>query len=92
MLLTTTTLDEQKIRDYLGLVSGVAYAGGFLLSTRALRRALQRSLAEALEQMRARAMEKGADAVVGIQVEIQPAWPGSTFVVIVLGTAVKLVF
>lgn len=97
MILTTTnTIEGFKIADYLGIVTGVAIndqtlASGF--STLKYYKKIQESIdtvkERAFQNIQENANKLGANAIVGIKVEIELTTTNYP-VVSVIGTAVKV--
>lgn len=97
MILTTTnTIEGFKIADYLGIVTGVAIndqtlASGF--STSKYYKKIQESIdtvkEKAFQNIQENASKLGANAIVGIKVEIELTTTNYP-VVSVTGTAVKI--
>lgn len=85
MIITTTpTLQGQRIREYLGIVTGEAIIGAnvfkdILASIRdivggrsgAYEDALRTAREEALREMASRARSRGADAVIGVDLDYE---------------------
>lgn len=105
MIVTTThTIDGRKITDYLGVVSaesvhGINVVRDFFTGMRdffggrsqTLERALKEARAEVTAEIRDRAGDLRADAIVGLDFEISmPSGRGGMLVVFATGTAVRL--
>ncbi len=105
MLLTTTpTLEGQPIRRYLGLVHGETILGANLFRdivaairdliggrARAYETTLERAREMALAELGRRALLMGADAVVGIRVDVEVlGQAGGMLMACATGTAVQL--
>ena len=105
MILTTTGMIEGRpVRQYLGIVTGEAIAGVDLFKdlSAALRdvvggrsgayeNILREARVQAFSEIEAEAREKGADAVIGIDIDYQVVGKrGSMLMVTVSGTAVKI--
>jgi uncharacterized protein YbjQ (UPF0145 family) len=105
MILTTTTLVEGRpVRSYLGIVTGEVIVGANIFSdlfasvrdivggrSGAYEGALRDARTQALAELQAEAMELGADAVVGIDLDYEVLGKtGSMLMVSASGTAVKL--
>ena len=105
MIVTTThTIDGRKITDYLGIVSaesvhGINVVRDFFTGMRdffggrsqTLERALKEARAEVTAEIRDRAGDLRADAIVGLDFEISmPSGRGGMLVVFATGTAVRL--
>lgn len=107
MLITTTPNVEGKvIREYLGIVTGETIVGAnlfrdFFASVRdvvggrakSYEEILKEARETALKEMQAEAAARGADAVVGVDIDYEVVGSGgSMLMVTVSGTAVKLGF
>lgn len=105
MIVTTThTIDGRKITDYLGVVSaesvhGINVVRDFFTGVRdffggrsqTLERALKEARAEVTAEIRDRAGDLRADAIVGLDFEVSmPSGRGGMLVVFATGTAVRL--
>lgn len=105
MILTTTpTVDGRPIRDYLGIVTGEAILGtnvirDFFAGIRDIvggrsasyEKELRRGRDIALEELEQEARRRGADAVVGIDLDYETVGQGGTMLMVTIsGTAVKL--
>ncbi|MEY4298708.1 MAG: hypothetical protein RLZZ423_1887 [Cyanobacteriota bacterium] len=105
MLLTTTpTLEGRPIRRYLGLVHGETILGANLFRdilaairdliggrARAYESTLERAREMALDELNRRALLMGADAVVGIRVDVEVlGQAGGMLMACATGTAVEL--
>lgn len=105
MIVTTThTIDGRKITDYLGVVSaesvhGINVVRDFFTGVRdffggrsqTLERALKEARAQVTAEIRDRAGDLRADAIVGLDFEISmPSGRGGMLVVFATGTAVRL--
>lgn len=102
ILSTTPTLEGKKIKEYRGIVFGEVITGiNFLkdftasitnfVGGRAMEyeRELVDARAEAIEEMITRATKIGANALVGIKVDVEPIGEsGSMIMVVATGTAV----
>jgi uncharacterized protein YbjQ (UPF0145 family) len=89
MLMTTTsTIESQPVRQYLGVVTGEYIVGGRSGAyENSLRDARQTALAELAEEAR----RLGADGVIGIDLDYEVLGKeGSMLMVTASGTAVKL--
>ena len=97
MILTTTpSIEGYKIIDYLGIVSGVSmnYQKGTLtFNIKKWYDALEKEVSvvkeSAFQQLKTNAIKLGANAVVGINVDLEVGTTGS-ITVSVTGTAVKV--
>ena len=105
MILTTTpTVEWKKITNYHGIVFGEVISGvnlfkDFFASIRDMvwgrsgsyEEELIKARQEALQELAQRAMEKGANAVVGIDIDYEVLWQkGSMLMVTASGTAVTI--
>ncbi len=105
MILTTTpTIEDRPIRDYLGIVTGEVIVGANIFkdlfaSVRdivggragAYEGALRDARLAAFRELEEEAAERGADAVVGIDLDYEVVGAnGSMLMVSISGTAVKL--
>ncbi|GAB4153720.1 MAG: heavy metal-binding domain-containing protein [Winogradskyella sp.] len=97
MILTTTnSIENFKIVDYLGIVTGVALAEekivmGFSMSKylNSIRNSIDATKEKAFQQLQENAKQLKANAVVGIKVEIE-LMTSNYAMVSVTGTAVKV--
>src|SRR6188768_2468716 len=99
---TTPTVEGRKVTSYLGIVTGEAVLGANIFKdlfagirdivggrSATYERELQRARDLALEEMKTAAVELGANAVVGIDVDYETVGAnGSMLMVAVSGTAV----
>lgn len=104
MILTTTpTIDDKKVKEYLGLVTGEAILGANLFKdlfagirdivggrSGAYEKELKSARDIAVEEMTAEAKKLGADAILGIDLDYETVGEGSMLMVTASGTAVKL--
>lgn len=97
MVLTTTdSIEGHKIQDYLGIVTGVSTniktSFSFKLEKNKdmISEVLNKAKEEAFQDLKANAIHLKANAVVGIQLDMETE-SGSYFFVSVTGTAVKVV-
>lgn len=105
MILTTTpTIDGKPIKEYLGIVNGEVIAGiNFVKDFAAgltnffggrsgsYENELITARGQALQELETRAMQMGADAVVGIDIDYEMLGQnGSMMMIVATGTAVKL--
>ena len=105
MILTTTpTIQNRQITQYLGLVTGETITGANLLKdlsaslhdifggrSSSYEKVLQESKDTALKEMTERAMQLGADAIVGIDLDYEALGQNSSMLMVTCsGTAVKL--
>lgn len=104
MLVTTTnTVEGHAVRDYLGVVTGETILGANIFRDfmagitdivggrsaayeRSLREARETAIGEMIEEARAR----GANAVVGVDIDYETIGTGSMLMVSVSGTAVVI--
>jgi uncharacterized protein YbjQ (UPF0145 family) len=105
MIITTTpTIEGRQIREYLGIVTGEVIVGANIFKdlfaavrdivggrSGAYEGALRDARTEAFSELEAEARDRGADAVVGIDIDYEVVGTnGSMLMVSVSGTAVKL--
>ena len=105
MIMTTTqTVDGRSIGEYLGLVTGEAILGANIVRdlfagirdivggrSAAYEEELRKAREIAYSELEAAAAQKGADAVVGIDLDYETVGQGgSMLMVTVTGTAVRL--
>jgi uncharacterized protein YbjQ (UPF0145 family) len=105
MILTTTpTIEGRPVADYLGIVTGEAIIGANILKdfTAAVRDivggraagyedALREARGEALREMASEARERGADAVVGVDLDYEVLGRANGMLMVTAaGTAVRL--
>lgn len=106
MILTTTnSIENHKIVDYLGIVTGISYNSSYSYKGKSMSfkdmfntKKYYEAYAEGLENIKEEAFQKlqdnaktlGANAVVGIQVDIETLANTTTLVVSITGTAVKV--
>ncbi|MCU0512213.1 MAG: YbjQ family protein [Anaerolineae bacterium] len=101
ILTTTSTLDGMKIKEYLGIVTGETIMGAnimrdFMASITDIiggrSSAYEKSLIEAkqiaMEEMMSDAHSRGANAIIGIDLDYETVGQGSMMMVSVSGTAV----
>lgn len=107
MILTTTnSIEGYAIKDYLGIVTGIAYNSshkykGSSMSFKdmfkmskyysAYAEGLESIKEEAFIKLKDNAKATGANAVVGIKIDIEPLANSSTLIVSITGTAVKII-
>lgn len=100
---TTPTVDNRAITEYLGIVTGEAILGANIVRdlfagvrdivggrSGAYEEELRKAREIALHEMEAEASSRGADAVVGIDLDYETVGQGSMLMVTASGTAVKL--
>ena len=105
MILTTTpTVEGKTIREYRGIVTGEAIVGANILKdifagirdivggrSTAYEKELRRSRETALAELSEEARIKGADAVVGIDLDYEVVGSGGSMLMVAAsGTAVRL--
>ena len=105
MILTTTpTVEGKTIREYRGIVTGEAIVGANILKhifagirdivggrSSAYEKELRRSRETALAELSEEARMKGADAVVGIDLDYEVVGSGGSMLMVAAsGTAVRL--
>lgn len=104
ILTTTSTIESQEVREYIGLVSGDAIIGAnvfrdFFAGMRdffggrsaSYEKVLADARSEALREIEEVAYSKGADAVIGIHFDLQVmGQKNGMLAVSATGTAVKL--
>lgn len=105
MIITTTnSIEGKKIKKYIGItfgevISGVNFAKDFMAGLRdfmggrseAYENELSKARVQAIEELKERATEAGADAVIGVDVDYEVLGSnGSMLMVTVSGTAVTL--
>ena len=106
MILTTThNIEGFKIVDYLGIVTGSAYdssytSNGTKMSFKDMfsmskyyekyTLGLEAIKEKAFQNLKENAIKVGANAVVGIQLDVEPLANSSTLLVSITGTAVKM--
>mgnify|MGYP006286713881 CR=1 FL=1 len=99
---TTNTIQNKEIDKYLGIVFGEAVMGANIVRdlfagvsniiggrSGAYEEKISEGRQEALNDLKARAKEKGADAVIGMQFDYEEMSEGMLWIT-VTGTAVKL--
>jgi uncharacterized protein YbjQ (UPF0145 family) len=101
---TTPGVDGRTISEYLGVVTGEAILGANIVKdlfagirdivggrSGAYEEELRRARQLALEEMAAEAASRGADAIVGIDLDYETVGQGSSMLMVsASGTAVKL--
>ncbi len=100
---TTPTVDGRTITEYLGVVTGEAILGANIVRdlfagirdivggrSGAYEEELRKAREIALREMAAEAESRGADAVVGIDLDYETVGQGSMLMVTASGTAVRL--
>ncbi len=100
---TTPSVEGRTIEEYLGVVTGEAILGANIVKdlfagirdivggrSGAYEEELRRAREIAMEELAAEATARGADAVVGIDLDYETVGQGSMLMVTVSGTAVRL--
>ena len=100
---TTPGVDGRAISEYLGVVTGEAILGANIVKdlfagirdivggrSGAYEEELRRAREIAMEELAAEATARGADAVVGIDLDYETVGNGSMLMVTASGTAVRL--
>jgi uncharacterized protein YbjQ (UPF0145 family) len=100
---TTPTVEGRAITEYLGVVTGEAILGANIVRdlfagirdivggrAGAYEEELRKAREIAMEELAAEASSRGADAVVGIDLDYETVGNGSMLMVTVSGTAVRL--
>ena len=100
---TTPGVDGRSISEYLGVVTGEAILGANIIKdlfagvrdivggrSGAYEEELRRARQIALAEMEAEAAARGADAIVGIDLDYETVGNGSMLMVSASGTAVRL--
>ena len=100
---TTPAVDGRRITEYLGVVTGEAILGANIFKdlfagvrdivggrSGAYEEELRRARQIALAEMEAEASSRGADAIVGIDLDYETVGNGSMLMVSASGTAVRL--
>ncbi|WP_439130830.1 YbjQ family protein [Polaribacter sp.] len=106
MILTTTNnIEGFKIVDYLGIVTGTAYDSSYSSNGRKMSfkdmfsmtkykemytLGLESIKENAFQNLKDNATKLGANAVVGIQIDVEPLANSTTLLVSITGTAVKV--
>jgi uncharacterized protein YbjQ (UPF0145 family) len=100
---TTPTVEGRAVTEYLGVVTGEAILGANIVRdlfagirdivggrAGAYEEELRKAREIAMEELAAEASSRGADAVVGIDLDYETVGNGSMLMVTVSGTAVRL--
>ncbi len=100
---TTPSVDGRTISEYLGVVTGEAILGANIVRdlfagirdivggrAGAYEEELRKAREIAMEELAAEASQRGADAVVGIDLDYETVGNGSMLMVTASGTAVRL--
>jgi uncharacterized protein YbjQ (UPF0145 family) len=104
MLVTTTdTIEGKKIQSYLGVVSGESIIGANVVRdvfaqvrdivggrAGAYEKSLEEARETTMREMTAQAQALGANAIVGVQVDIESMAGGGMIMVAATGTAVRI--
>jgi uncharacterized protein YbjQ (UPF0145 family) len=104
ILSTTNTLENKTVTEYLGVVTGETIIGANIFKdifagirdivggrAGSYERVLSEARENALEEMAAKARQRGADAVIGIDLDYETLGAnGGMIMVTASGTAVKL--
>lgn len=105
MLLTTTpTIEGRPIREYLGIVTAETIIGANIVKdlfagirdivggrSGTYERVIEQARVHALQELEAKAVQLGADAVVGIDLDFETVGSGGSMLMVVAsGTAVRL--
>jgi uncharacterized protein YbjQ (UPF0145 family) len=106
MILTTTNnIENFKIVDYLGIVTGTAYNTSYSSKGKSMSfkdmfstskyyqmyaEGLEALKEQAFQNLKENATKLGANAVVGIQLDVEPLANSATLLVSITGTAVKV--
>ena len=100
---TTPTLEGRPVREYLGVVTGEAILGANIFRdlfagirdviggrSGSYEQVLRQARDAALKEMEEEARKRGADAVVGVDLDYETVSQGTMLMVTASGTAVKL--
>jgi uncharacterized protein YbjQ (UPF0145 family) len=104
MIVTTTpAVEGRPVRDYLGIVTGEAILGANVFRdlfagirdviggrSGSYEEVLREARDAALREMEAEAHKRGADAIVGVDLDYETVSQGTMLMVTASGTAVKL--
>jgi len=104
ILSTTSVIEGRPVRDYLGVVTGEVIVGAHIFKdlfagirdivggrAASYENTLRDARGEAFEELAQEAMRRGADAVIGIDIDYEVLGKaGSMMMVTVSGTAVRL--
>lgn len=97
ILSTTHTIEDHKIKDYLGIVTGVSVnsrKASFSFNMEKYYSALEQSInevkEEAFQNLRQNAIQLKANAVVGITIDVETFPATALILVSITGTAVKV--
>jgi uncharacterized protein YbjQ (UPF0145 family) len=96
MILTTTnSIEGHKIQDYLGIVTGVSTMMKTSFSFKAEKNkklfedSMNKAKEDAFQSLKSNAIKLGANAVVGIKLDMETE-SGAYFFISITGTAVKV--
>lgn len=101
---TTTSIEGRPVQDYIGLVTGEVIVGANIFRdlfagirdivggrSASYEGVLQRAREEAIEEMSQTAREKGANAVIGVDIDYEVLGQGGSMLMVsVSGTAVRI--
>jgi uncharacterized protein YbjQ (UPF0145 family) len=100
---TTTVLEGKPVREYIGIVTGEAILGANVFRdlfagirdviggrSGSYEQVLREARDAALAEMQAEAKKRGADAIVGVDLDYETVSQGTMLMVTASGTAVKL--
>src|SRR5215208_4576833 len=101
---TTTSIEGQPVRDYVGIVTGEAILGANIFKdlfagirdivsgrSGAYEEELRKARTIALEELAAAASQMGADAVIGVDLDYETVGQGGSMLMVTAsGTAVRL--
>ncbi|WDR03823.1 heavy metal-binding domain-containing protein [Devosia algicola] len=105
MLITTTpTIENHPVREYLGIVTGEVIVGANIFKdlfanirdivggrAGAYERTLGQAREQAFAELEAQASQRGADAVIGIDIDYEVVGQGGSMLMVsASGTAVKI--
>lgn len=104
MIVTTTpSVEGRPVRDYLGIVTGEAILGANVFRdlfagirdviggrSGSYEEVLREARDAALSEMQAEAQKRGADAIIGVDLDYETVSQGTMLMVTASGTAVKL--
>jgi uncharacterized protein YbjQ (UPF0145 family) len=103
ILSTTPTLEGKPVREYLGVVTGEAILGANVFRdlfagirdviggrSGSYEQVLRQAREAALEEMSAEARKRGADAIIGIDLDYETVSQGTMLMVTASGTAEKI--
>lgn len=104
MIVTTTpSVEGRPVRDYLGIVTGEAILGANVFRdlfagirdviggrSGSYEEVLREARDAALSEMQAEAQKRGADAIIGVDLDYETVSQGTMLMVTASGTAVRL--